>query len=536
MSSRTSVEETLDNSDIDPALTWTTGNVAEAFPGVFTTLGFTYMSEPMELAFRKMFFSLGVYTRQQVYLPDQVEDMFWTLFAGRAAANIDRFREIANVTPGTSATAIEQQLFGYVRPETVDKNSVRRYPTILTKAPGLVLRLPGRHDAEFADLRRWRLDRLAEIDTLDHDGVVAVLEDARGRFHSIMIKHLVVAFVSSALADGVSTTLKSLNLGGLEADVLSGVGSDENEVAHDLWALAHEEISQQEFIDRHGYHGVEEGQLSGVSWREDPAPILERLEHYRTIPAESPRAPRNRSCAQVRARDMALDQLLDALPGYKRPISGWQVRMAGRWLALREQGKAGYLLTYDVARAAMRREGGLLAADGVLDDTEDIFHLSYDQLRAGITGIHRGLIAERRAAYNERLSYRLPQAWSGMPELIKFDGAGVQALAANGSLTGVAASAGVVEGRARVVRDPADVELDEGDILVCEVTDPSWVPLFLVASGVVTDHGGMLSHGPIVARELGIPCVCGTKHGSHKIADGARIRLDGNAGTVTVLS
>ncbi|GGL39289.1 PEP-utilizing enzyme [Nocardia jinanensis] len=536
MSSRTAVEETLDNADIDSALTWTTGNVAEAFPGVFTTLGFTYMSEPMEFAFRKMFLSMGVYTRRQVYIPDQVEDMFWTLFAGRAAANIDRFREIASITPGTSATAIEQQLFGYVRPETVDENSVRRYPAILTKAPGLVLQLPGRHDAEFAELRRWRLDRLAEIDTLDHDGLVALLGDARDRFQSIMIKHLIVAFVSSALAEGVSTTLKALDLGGLEADILSGVGSDENEVAHDLWALAHEEFGLREFIDRHGYHGVEEGQLSGVSWRENPAPILERLDHYRTIPAESPRAPRNRSRAQVEARDKALAQFLRALPGYKRRITGWQVRMVGRWLALREQGKAGYLLTYDVARAAMRREGALLATDGVLDDAEDIFHLSYDQLCAGITGDQRDLIAERRAAYNERLGYRLPQAWSGMPELIKADGHGAQTLPVNGTVTGVAASSGVVEGRARVVRDPAETELDEGDILVCEVTDPSWVPLFLVAGGVVTDHGGLLSHGPIVARELGIPCVCGTENGSHRIADGARIRLDGNAGTVTVLA
>ena len=97
-------------------------------------------------------------------------------------------------------------------------------------------------------------------------------------------------------------------------------------------------------------------------------------------------------------------------------------------------------------------------------------------------------------------------------------------------LTGVAASPGVVTGRARVVFDPVTTELDEGDILVCETTDPSWVALFMVAGAVVTDYGGLLSHGPIVARELGIPCVCGTEIGSRRIRDGQLIRVDGDAG------
>lgn len=112
MSSAHTVRQSLDNADIDPDLTWTTDNVAEAFPGVFTTLGFTFIDAPMELAFRKIFVRLDVFPPTQGYLPDRAEDMFWTVFDGRAAANIDKFREIACLTPGTSATAVEQQLFG----------------------------------------------------------------------------------------------------------------------------------------------------------------------------------------------------------------------------------------------------------------------------------------------------------------------------------------------------------------------------------------------------------------------------------------
>ncbi|MDT7565342.1 MAG: rifampicin phosphotransferase, partial [Pseudonocardiales bacterium] len=147
------------------------------------------------------------------------------------------------------------------------------------------------------------------------------------------------------------------------------------------------------------------------------------------------------------------------------------------------------------------------------------------------------LVPARRAVYLERRDQRLPDAWCGVPEPIAVaaPGAGGPAAPAGTTLTGVGACGGVVEGRARVVADPEKTELDEGDLLVCEATDPSWISLFVVASGVVTDLGGMLSHGAIVARELGIPCVVGTRTGSRQIRDGQRIRVDGARGVVELL-
>ncbi|NKQ54185.1 phosphoenolpyruvate carboxykinase [Amycolatopsis sp. K13G38] len=534
MTARRRVLELLDTPSCDTELTWTTGNVAEAFPGVFTTLGFGFTHEPMELAFRTMFARLGVFGPGEIHLPERIEDTFWTLFAGRAAANIDKFRQIANVTPGTSATAVEQQLFGYVRPTTVDDNSYRRYPIILAKAPAAVISLPRRHDAMFAELRTWRLDRLSRIEELDEQGCRRVLADARARFQRIMVLHLIVAFVSSGLAERLAAMVAKLDLPGLEARLLSGVGSDENEVAHDLWALAHGELRLPDFTARHGYHGTNEGQLSGVSWREDPAPVLARLDDYRSISADSPRAPRRRAVHQAETRRAAMAELTAATPRLRRSPVTMLTNLAARWLALREQGKAGYLLTFDVARAACRRMGEHLVAQGVIDDREDVFHLGYDAVLEGVHGDVRDLVARRRTEYEERLDLRLPQSWTGMPEVTKV-GEPTSGSTVDGVIKGVAASSGQVEGRARVVRDPATTELDDGDILVCETTDPSWVSLFLVAGGVVTDFGGMLSHGPIVAREMGIPCVCGTEDGSWRIPDGAWIRVDGDAGTVEIV-
>ncbi|MTD56946.1 phosphoenolpyruvate carboxykinase [Amycolatopsis sp. RM579] len=515
---------------------WTTGNVAEAFPGVSTALGFTFIHQPMELAFRKMFRGLGVFGREQLTVPEHIEDQFWTAFAGRAAANIEQFRKVAGLMPGTSATAVEKQLFGYVREGTVDDNSMRRYPIIAVKAPRAVFTVSKRHDRLFAQLRQWRLDTLPSVPDQDLAANIATLRDARERFEQIMILHLLVTFVTSGVADRITAMVGAAGLTGLEARLLSGVGSDENEVAQDLWLLAHDKIDLPSFLDRHGYHGPEEGQLHSVSWREDPAPVLAWLKDYRAIPDGDPRAPRARNEEQARIRQEAADQLKKAVSPLNRPLVGPMVNLAARFVALREQGKAGYLLAFDVAKAAARRAGAHLVERGLLDDAADVFHLTYDELLSDDGIDRRVLVKQRRAQYEERLRFRLPQAWSGVPELIQVTGDATVSAPVGTTITGVAASGGVVEGRARIVRDPATARFDEGDVLVCETTDPSWVSLFLVAGAVVTDFGGMLSHGPIVARELGLPCVCGTEDGSSRLQDGQLIRVDGTRGIVEVLA
>src|SRR5260370_37810185 len=138
------------------------------------------------MAFRKMFARMGVFKAREVDLPDRAEDMFWTLFDGRAAGNINKFRDIAGLTPGTSASAVEQQLFRYVRPETVDDNSRRRYPAIAAKAPLLVATLPRAHDRMVAALRSWRLGPLGRVERLRPGGCLGLFGDARGWSEEIL--------------------------------------------------------------------------------------------------------------------------------------------------------------------------------------------------------------------------------------------------------------------------------------------------------------------------------------------------------------
>jgi pyruvate,water dikinase len=104
------------------------------------------------------------------------------------------------------------------------------------------------------------------------------------------------------------------------------------------------------------------------------------------------------------------------------------------------------------------------------------------------------------------------------------------------TVSGLGASPGVAEGRVRIVHDAADdIDIDTGDILVCPTTDPSWVSLMTVAAALVIDIGAAVSHGAIVARELGLPCVIGTKSGTRDLRDGDLVRVDGTSGLVEVL-
>lgn len=143
-------------------------------------------------------------------------------------------------------------------------------------------------------------------------------------------------------------------------------------------------------------------------------------------------------------------------------------------------------------------------------------------------------MAIRRAKREEYLQIDLPQTWTGVPTpTLRTDRA---AATGASTFTAIAGSPGVAEGTVRVVTDPMTDEFADGEVLVCETTDPSWASLFLVANALVIDVGSAMSHGAIVARELGLPCVINTRTGTRELRTGDRVRVDGTAGVVSVLS
>jgi pyruvate, water dikinase len=213
----------------------------------------------------------------------------------------------------------------------------------------------------------------------------------------------------------------------------------------------------------------------------------------------------------------------------------------------------------------VREYGSLLALLDMWDEEEDVFHLTryeveqaiVDAMTAWAVGLPprgtqrwRPLIAERKAALETWAAVEMPPALGQVPDLID-DPAIVMLWGITresldrwlssgeenpNEIKGFAASSGVVEGTARVVKSVQEIgRLQHGDILVCQVTNPTWAPVFQKIAAAVSDIGGSMSHAAIVAREYGLPAVVGTGKATSRIPDGARIRVDGARGLVTIL-
>jgi pyruvate,water dikinase len=236
---------------------------------------------------------------------------------------------------------------------------------------------------------------------------------------------------------------------------------------------------------------------------------------------------------RTREREAAEKALLARTPAYQRPIAKLILKLAVARIPLRGVAKEALIRCLDVCRAAARRMGTLLVEQGVLTEVDDVFYFTADELIAGLPANARELAVERRAIREELLKVDIPRTWEGTPAAVVIE---PPAEAGTGDLvTGIAASGGVVEGTVRVVHDPTEVDVEPGEIIVSPTTDPSWAAVLFLATALVVDIGGPLSHAAVVSRECGIPCVIGTDNGTAVLRTGDFVRVDGNRGTVEIL-
>ena len=300
----------------------------------------------------------------------------------------------------------------------------------------------------------------------------------------------------------------------------------------------------QSFLIEHGHLGQSFDDLGQASWIEAPdllmTELAKRLEHPPAVDAET-----RREMLSDRA-DLLAERVRDALAGdpdgldrfetmlgYGRQI-GPLTEVHNYWIDRRAQSSL---------RRFVMRVGRRLAEMGAIDDAADCLYLH----RAEIPDVLRGgqaqqaLVAERRARLAGWARIRPPRQLgkpstvSGEANADRFDGPRYISTDAD-EIRGTGASAGIVRGRARVTLGQADFgAVQPGDIIVCPSSNPSWVPLFAIAAGLITDTGGVLSHAAVVAREFALPAVVGTGDATQRIADGRLVELDGTSGIVRLL-
>ena len=242
--------------------------------------------------------------------------------------------------------------------------------------------------------------------------------------------------------------------------------------------------------------------------------------------------------AQSEKRIQELVSQVEKLPRGKKKAKKIR-RMASlirNYIGYREYPKFSYMKRYLIYKEAMLKEADNLLQSGVLNEVEDIYYLHFDELRAVVNGkkLDDQLISERKKDYEEFEKLTPPRVMTSDGEIItgEYDRDNLP----ENALPGLAVSTGIVEGRARIVKNIKDASLSEGDILVAEFTDPSWTPAFVSIKGLVTEVGGLMTHGAVIAREFGLPAVVSVRDATTLIKDGQLIRLNGNEGYIEILS
>ncbi len=211
-----------------------------------------------------------------------------------------------------------------------------------------------------------------------------------------------------------------------------------------------------------------------------------------------------------------------------------QIEIYRKFVGVREYTKYFWVCHYNIYRQAIMREVRRLVDGGVLSHASDAYYLSMEELIEAIKSgrADAAIICERRKAYQTYQTLTPPRIIFSDGEVPPiFHSSNMP----SGALAGLAVSGGIVEGRARVVESLTDARIEKGDILVTIFTDPSWTPVFVSLAGLVTEVGGMMSHGAVITREYGMPAVVGVVDATKRIKDGQRIRLNGTEGYVEIL-
>jgi pyruvate,water dikinase len=569
----------------DAETVWSRGNVGEALPGVATPLTWSVALGFADEGFREAFGALGCRVPRGAHLVSSVH--------GRFYLNLTAFMRVAAQVPGLTPASIlglsggaSDAAIRALERQTEGVSKRRFLARLPVTAPRLIAqhaRLDAEIDAFEAEITR-ALGTLAELDLmlLPDDSLATTLRGARkllDRTGTLMLRaasaslatHLALvealalragthtparsagdagdAGAGARLDRGVIQSLaQTLTAGAREQDhptpgvALARVALVARADPHACEALTSGQVravaelpmgrlrrALERFLRDHGDRALREAELSTPRWREDPRDVLAMLAAMLRGPASDPdraltraRAAADRELARLEARLTSVEVAIlrrlvlraQRLTSLRERMRTWVTRVLG---ALRT-------IALDVDRRLRRLDPTL--AEGA------VFFCTIDELMAALASGHAELgsvVRLRRAEYaRDAARPDPPPTFIGSPPAVTLPPA------AGARLHGLPASAGVVEGRVRVLR-PGELGLDliePGDVLVSRSTDAALSPLFLVAAAVVTELGGPLSHAAIVAREYGVPAVVSVPGATAALRDGDRVRVDGDRGYV----
>lgn len=292
----------------------------------------------------------------------------------------------------------------------------------------------------------------------------------------------------------------------------------------------------RKLIERHGHRCVKEAELRNKDWSEDPTSLVMLLQENVSAILNSRTVRKNES--------ITLDEMLKTkwshVSCFLRPLLRYAVNQTRAGVARREYGKSMQVHVHSSFKHAYRRLGKLLVDLSIVPEDDLIYFFTHEELKELIdatTDVQMGMIKraiQRKQLLSVQEAYSFDDLGCGIP--MPHASKEYEHGSIGDNYKGTPVSVGSVIGLARVVRTLKEAgELKCGEILVCPFTDVGWTPYFSLASGLVTEIGGLLSHGAVVAREYGLPCVVNVKGATRVIKTGDTILLDGGTGSVKII-
>ncbi|MFZ0281341.1 MAG: PEP-utilizing enzyme, partial [Bacteroidales bacterium] len=292
------------------------------------------------------------------------------------------------------------------------------------------------------------------------------------------------------------------------------------------------------YLNKYGMRCAGEIDITKTRWSEKPATLVPLiLNNIKNFEPDAGNKKFEQGRREALKKEKGLLDRLKKLPDGKRKARETKrmIDLMRNFTGYREYPKYGMINRYFVYKQALLKEAGQLVQDNTIHEKEDIYFLTFEELREVVrtNKLDYQIIRNRKEEYKLYEKLTPPRVITSDGEIIagKYKRENLPAKA----IAGLAVSSGVIEGRARVILNMEDDDLENGDILVTSFTDPSWTPLFLSIKGLVTEVGGLMTHGAVIAREYGLPAVVGVENATKLIKDGQRIRVNGTEGYVEIL-
>ncbi|MFZ5915361.1 MAG: PEP/pyruvate-binding domain-containing protein [Chloroflexota bacterium] len=547
---------------------WTDDNVGEVIPDAVTPLTWSVLEPLGNDAFRSFLRRVGVRRYPAAGL--------FGHFFGRVYFNQSQFQRLMRrffpshlSQNGSDRTGLVERGLAALAVAETGLRSLLLIPVLPRQAERLVAAIPG-------ELRRAPLPQ-----TLPDEALRDEIEQWQAIGKRVMATHLAVTVFAALLYSLLDKLVGRWGEGQIEtAHLMAGLsGMASAEMGRDLAALA-DEIAGDEtlvasllatspqalsgwasslpadhrftralarFLDRHGHASLREFELAYPHWREEPGYVLSLVQSHLRARQNSPADPRPEAQERREQASQIMHRRLSLTPRglFFRILLHW----AQRYSVIRENVKYAFVAAHGHLRTLYLALASRLVERGALAQTSDLFYLSTQQMWAALEP-SADPAATARLAIQQREQYQ-QTAQTARPRIIeqRRDGSlHPLSLPGNGQrpgrptdegieLHGVAASAGRTTGRARVVRHLQEsTHLKPGEILVTHSTNPAWAPLLLNAGALITEVGGLLSHGAIVAREYGLPAVLNVRGATQTIRTGQLIEVDAYSGTVRLLN